>query len=91
MINFIVWLLVGALIGWLASMVMRTDAQQGGLLNIVVGIVGAMLGGFLLPLLGFGGSNINNNDFSVSGLLVAFVGAIILLAIVTLMQRGRVR
>jgi uncharacterized membrane protein YeaQ/YmgE (transglycosylase-associated protein family) len=91
MINFIIWLLVGALIGWLASMVMRTDAQQGGLLNIVVGIVGAMLGGFLLPLLGFGGSNINNNDFSLSGLLVAFVGAVILLAIVNLMQRGRVR
>jgi uncharacterized membrane protein YeaQ/YmgE (transglycosylase-associated protein family) len=91
MINFIVWLLVGALIGWLASMVMRTDAQQGALLNIVVGIVGAMLGGFLLPLLGFGGSNINNNDFSLSGLLVAFVGAVILLAIVNLTQRGRVR
>ena len=91
MINFIVWLLVGALIGWLASMVMRTDAQQGGLLNIVVGIVGAMLGGFLLPLLGFGGSTINNNDFSLSGLLVAFVGAVILLAIVNLTQRGRVR
>jgi uncharacterized membrane protein YeaQ/YmgE (transglycosylase-associated protein family) len=91
MINFIVWLLVGAAIGWLASMVMRTDAQQGGLLNIVVGIVGAMLGGFLLPLLGFGGSNINNNDFSLSGLLVAFVGAVILLAIVNLMRRGRVR
>jgi uncharacterized membrane protein YeaQ/YmgE (transglycosylase-associated protein family) len=83
--------LVGALIGWLASKVMRTDAQQGGLLNIVVGVIGAMLGGFLLPLLGFGGSNINNNDFSVSGLLVAFVGAVILLAIVNLVQRGRVR
>jgi uncharacterized membrane protein YeaQ/YmgE (transglycosylase-associated protein family) len=91
MVNFIVWLLVGALIGWLASKVMRTDAQQGGLLNIVVGVIGAMLGGFLLPLLGFGGSNINNNDFSVSGLLVAFVGAVILLAIVNLVQRGRVR
>ena len=91
MINFIVWLLVGALIGWLASMVMRTDAQQGGLLNIIVGIIGAMLGGFLVPLLGFGGSNINNNDFSLSGLLVAFIGAIILLAIVNLVQRGRVR
>src|SRR5215207_8674706 len=86
-INFIIWLLVGALIGWLASMVMRTDAQQGGLMNIVVGIIGAMLGGFLLPLLGFGGSNINNNDFSLSGLLVAFVGAIILLAIVNLATR----
>ena len=91
MINFIVWLLVGALIGWLASMVMRTDAQQGALLNVVVGIIGAMLGGFLLPLLGFGGSSINNNDFSLNGLLIAFAGAIILLALVNLMQRGRVR
>ena len=91
MINFIVWLLVGALIGWLASMVMHTDAQQGALMNIIVGIVGAMLGGFLVPLLGFGGSNINNNDFSLSGLLVAFIGAIILLAIVNMVQRGRVR
>jgi uncharacterized membrane protein YeaQ/YmgE (transglycosylase-associated protein family) len=91
MINFIVWLLVGALIGWLASMVMRTNAQQGALLNIVVGIVGAMLGGFVLPLLGFGGSSINNNDFSLNGLLVAFGGAVILLAVVNLMQRGRVR
>jgi uncharacterized membrane protein YeaQ/YmgE (transglycosylase-associated protein family) len=91
MINLIVWLLVGALIGWLASMVMHTDAQQGALLNIVVGIVGAMLGGFLLPLLGFGGSNINNNDFSLSGLLVAFIGALILLALVNVVQRGRAR
>jgi uncharacterized membrane protein YeaQ/YmgE (transglycosylase-associated protein family) len=91
MINLIVWLLVGALIGWLASMVMRTDAQQGTILNIVVGIVGAMIGGFVLPMLGFGGSNINNNDFSLSGLLVAFVGAVILLAIYNLATRGRVR
>ena len=91
MINFIVWLLVGALIGWVASMVMRTDAQQGTLLNIVVGIVGAMIGGFVVPMLGFGGSNINNNDFSLSGLLVAFVGAVILLALYNLATRGRVR
>lgn len=91
MINFILWLLFGALVGWLASMLMRTDAQQGTLLNIVVGIVGAMLGGFLFPLLGFGGSNINNSDFSLGGLLVAFVGAVVLLAIVNLVQRGRVR
>jgi uncharacterized membrane protein YeaQ/YmgE (transglycosylase-associated protein family) len=91
MINLIVWLLVGALIGWLASMVMRTDAQQGTILNIVVGIVGAMIGGFVLPMLGIGGSNINNNDFSLSGLLVAFVGAVILLAIYNLATRGRVR
>src|SRR6266567_3641448 len=56
MINFILWLLFGALVGWLASLVMRTDAQQGALLNIVVGIVGAMIGGFLL-----GGPTINSN------------------------------
>ena len=91
MINLIIWLLLGALIGWLASMVMRTDAQQGALMNIIVGIVGALIGGFLLPLLGIGGSNINNNDFSISGLLVAFVGAVVLLGIVNLATRGRVR
>jgi len=91
MTNLIIWLVVGAAIGWLASMVMRTDAQQGAILNIVVGIIGAMLGGFLFPLLGFGGSSINNNDFSLSGLLVAFVGALILLAIVNVVQRGRPR
>jgi uncharacterized membrane protein YeaQ/YmgE (transglycosylase-associated protein family) len=91
MINFIIWLLFGALVGWLASIVMRTDAQQGALLNIVVGIVGAFLGGFLANMLGFGGSNINNNDFSLSGLLVAFIGAVVLLGIVNLVRRGSVR
>ena len=91
MINFIVWLLLGALVGWLASMVMRTDAQQGPILNIVVGIIGAFLGGFVFSLLGIGGSNINNNDFSIPSLLVSFIGAVILLAIVNMFQRGRVR
>jgi uncharacterized membrane protein YeaQ/YmgE (transglycosylase-associated protein family) len=91
MINLIIWLLVGALIGWLASMVMRTDAQQGTIMNIVVGIIGALIGGFVLPLVGIGGSSINNYDFSLSGLLVAFIGAIVLLAVVNLATRGRVR
>jgi uncharacterized membrane protein YeaQ/YmgE (transglycosylase-associated protein family) len=67
-------------------MVMRTDAQQGAFLNIVVGIVGAMIGGFLL-----GGPSINSNAFNLTALLVAFVGAIVLLAIVNLATRGRVR
>ena len=89
-INFIVWLIVGGIIGWLASKVMRTDAQQGIFLNIVVGIIGAMLGGFLIsPLLGW--ATINQNDFSLPGLLVSFLGAIILLAIVNLVRRGSVR
>ena len=86
MINLILWLLFGALIGWLASMVMRTDAQQGAILNIVVGIVGAMIGGFL-----FGARTINSSAFDLTSLLVSFVGAVILLAIVNLVRRGAVR
>ena len=86
MINFIVWLLLGALVGWLASMVMRTDAQQGAILNIVVGIIGAMIGGFLL-----GGPTINSNALNLTAILVSFVGAVVLLAIVNLVTRGRVR
>jgi uncharacterized membrane protein YeaQ/YmgE (transglycosylase-associated protein family) len=91
MINFILWLVFGALVGWLASIVMRTDAQQGALLNIIVGIIGAFVGGFLFNLLGGGGSNINNNDFSLGGLLVSFVGAVVLLGIINLFRRGNVR
>jgi uncharacterized membrane protein YeaQ/YmgE (transglycosylase-associated protein family) len=86
MINLIIWLLMGALIGWLASIVMGRDAQQGALLNIVVGIVGAMIGGFLL-----GGPTLNQNALNLTALLVSFVGAIVLLAIVNLVTRGRVR
>ena len=90
MINFIIWLLFGALVGWLASIVMRTDAQQGALLNIVVGIVGALLGGWLIsPLIG--AATINQGDLSLAGLGVSFLGAVILLAIVNLFRRGRVR
>jgi uncharacterized membrane protein YeaQ/YmgE (transglycosylase-associated protein family) len=90
MINFIVWLILGGVIGWLASLVMRTNAQQGIFLNIIVGIVGAMLGGWLIsPLLG--AATINQNDFSLAGLFVSFLGAVILLAIVNLVRRGRIR
>ena len=88
--NFIIWLVVGGLIGWVASMLMRTDGQQGIILNIVVGIVGAFVGGwFLAPM--FGAGTINQNDFSVGGLGVSLLGAVILLAIVNLFRRGRVR
>lgn len=88
--NFIICLIVGGVIGWIASMIMRTDAQQGMLLNVVVGIVGSFLGGFLVgPLLGAG--TINQNDFSIMGLLASLIGAVILLAIVNLVLRGRVR
>lgn len=88
--NIIVWLVVGGLIGWVASRIMNTDAQQGVVLNVVVGIIGSMLGGFLIaPLLGHG--TINQNDFSPLGLVASLVGAVVLLAIVNLVNRGRVR
>jgi len=87
-VNFIIWLLVGALVGWVASLIMRTDAQQGALLNIIVGIVGAFVAGWLLtPLLGVG--TINQGDFSLAGLLVSVLGAVILLGVVNLFRRGR--
>ena len=88
--NFIFWIVVGGILGWLASLVMRTDAQQGLLLNIVVGIIGALLGGWLLAPL-FGTGTINQNDFSISSLLVSFLGAVILLAVVNLLRRGTPR
>ena len=88
--NFIIWIVVGGLIGWVASMIMKTNAQQGMFLNVVVGIVGSMLGGWLIsPLLGAG--TINQSDFSLGGLFVSLVGAVILLAIVNLFRRGKVR
>ncbi|WP_189457748.1 GlsB/YeaQ/YmgE family stress response membrane protein [Cognatilysobacter bugurensis] len=89
--DIIVWLIVGGIIGWLASKIMRTDAQQGLFLNIVVGIVGAFLGGWLGGMLGVGGGDINQGDFSLSGLLMSLVGAVVLLAIVNMFRRGRVR
>ena len=88
--NFIIWIVIGGVLGWLASLVMKTDAQQGMFLNVVVGIVGALLGGWLLSPL-FGAGTINTDDFSVLSLVVSFLGAVILLAIVNLVFRGRVR
>jgi len=87
--GILVWLIVGGVVGWLASIVMRTDAQQGILLNVIVGIVGALLAGFIVsPLLGVGTIN---EGISLATFLVSLVGAIILLAIVNLFRRGRVR
>jgi uncharacterized membrane protein YeaQ/YmgE (transglycosylase-associated protein family) len=78
------------LIGWVASMLMRTDAQQGVILNVVVGVIGALLGGFLLAPM-FGTGTINQNDFSLASLGVSLLGAVILLAIVNLVRRGTAR
>ncbi|MCB0103998.1 MAG: GlsB/YeaQ/YmgE family stress response membrane protein [Anaerolineales bacterium] len=78
--NFIVWIIVGAVIGWVASVIMKTNSRQGLIADIVVGIVGAFLAGiFLSPLFNIG--TINEGDFSIPALLVSLGGAIILLAI----------
>jgi len=88
--NFIVWLIVGGIIGWIASKIMNTDAQQGVFLNVVVGIVGAFLGGMVIsPLVGV--PTINQDSLSLGALLVSLVGAVILLAIVNLFRRGKAR
>lgn len=88
--NFIIGLVIGGLIGWIASIVMKTDGQQGIFLNVIVGIVGSFLGGWLIsPIVGAG--TINQNQFSMPALLVSLLGAIILLAIVNLFRRGQVR
>ena len=88
--NLVIWLVLGGIVGWLASLVMRTDAQQGILLNVVIGVVGALVAGlFVSPLVGT--STINAGNFSLAGLLVSLVGAILLLALVNLVRRGAVR
>ena len=88
--SIIILLIVGGLIGWVASMIMRTDAQQGVLLNVVVGIVGALLAGFVLtPLIG--GAPITSGVISVQSVLISLSGAIVLLAIVNVFRRGMVR
>ena len=90
MVNLIIWLVVGGLIGWVASMVMHTDGQQGIVLNVIVGIVGAALGGwFISPMVGVG--TINQGAFNAGALVVSLVGAVVLLAIVNLFRRGTAR
>jgi uncharacterized membrane protein YeaQ/YmgE (transglycosylase-associated protein family) len=85
--SFLVWLVVGGVVGWVASLIMGTDAKQGMFLNIVVGIVGAVIGGLVLAPR-FGGGTINPGDFSLSGLVISLLGAVALLAIVNLFRRG---
>ncbi|RYY10972.1 MAG: GlsB/YeaQ/YmgE family stress response membrane protein [Alphaproteobacteria bacterium] len=88
--GIIVLLIVGGIVGWLASLIMRTDAQQGIFLNIVVGVVGALLAGFILtPLIG--GAPITSGVISIQSVLVSLAGAVVLLAIINLFRRGTVR
>jgi uncharacterized membrane protein YeaQ/YmgE (transglycosylase-associated protein family) len=86
--SFIAWLVIGGLLGWVASMIMGTNDRQGIFLNIIVGIVGAFLGGLILAPL-FGTGTINQYDFSIGSLLVSLLGAVILLFVVGLFRRRR--
>ena len=88
--GLIVLLIVGGIIGWVASMIMRTDGQQGILLNVVVGIIGALLAGFIItPLIG--GAPITSGVINIPSIIVSLIGAIVLLAIINLFRRGTVR
>ena len=83
LVNIILWLILGGVAGWLASLVMDTDASMGAVANIIVGIVGALIGGFLVSLFG-----VSVQTFSLAGLLVAVLGAIVLLFIIGAIQRA---
>ena len=82
--GIIIWLIVGGIVGWLASLIMKRDAQQGIILNVVVGIVGALLAGWI-----FGGGI--NEAITIRTFLFSVLGAVILLAIVNLFSRGKLR
>jgi len=81
--NIILWIVFGALAGWIASMIMDTNAQQGAVGNIIVGILGALIGGWIVGLFG-----VSVSTFSLGGLLVAILGAVVLLFIVRLFRGG---
>ncbi len=81
--GIILWIIFGGLVGWVASMIMKTNAQQGIILNVIVGIVGAVLGGWIMSL--FGKSGVGT--FNLYSFLVALLGAIVLVAIVKALRR----
>ena len=83
LINIIVWIVFGALAGWIASIIMKRDAQMGAAANIVVGIIGAFIGGFLMNTLGAAGVT----GFNIYSLLVAILGAVVLLFVAGVVQR----
>lgn len=84
MMSIIAWIIVGALAGWVASMIMKTDASMGALANIVVGIIGAFIGGWVVSLFGM---NVTEGSLNIPSVLTAIVGAVILLAIVKAFRR----
>jgi uncharacterized membrane protein YeaQ/YmgE (transglycosylase-associated protein family) len=85
LINVIMWILFGALAGWIASLIMKTDAEQGAVGNIIIGIIGAFIGGFISRM--FGGSGVE--EFTLGGLFMAVLGAVILLFIMRAISGSR--
>lgn len=81
--SILLWVIFGALVGWIASLVMGTDAEQGALMNIIVGIVGAVLGGWLMSVFGQTGVT----GFNLYSFAVALVGAVVLIALVRAVRR----
>lgn len=81
--NILMWIIFGALAGWIASLIMNTDEEQGALMNIVIGIVGAMVGGYLARTLG--GSGVTG--FNLGSLAVAILGSVILLGLYRMFAR----
>lgn len=86
--NIIVWIVVGALAGWIASMIMRKNASMGAIANIVVGIIGAFVGGWVISLFGV---DVATGALTLPSILTAVLGAVILLAIINFFTRGRAR
>ena len=84
LVNFILWIVLGAAAGWIASMIMGRDAQMGALANIIIGILGAVVGGFLFNLVGLAG----DTGFNFWTLVVAVVGSVVLLFLIGLVRRA---
>ncbi len=82
--NIIIWIIFGALVGWVASLIMKTDNQQGAVLNILIGIIGSFIGGWLMNF--FGESGVTG--FNVYSFLVSLMGAVVLIVIVKALKRG---
>lgn len=82
--GILAWIILGGLAGWVASLIMKTDAEQGIFLNIVVGIIGAVIGGFIVSLIGGEGVN----GFNFYSFLVSLFGAIVLIAIVKSLRKA---
>ena len=86
--NIITWIILGALAGWIGSKIMNTDAQQGGFANVVIGIIGAFLGGWLIS---FAGIDVATGSLTWQSILTAILGSVVLIGILNLIRKGKVR